>query len=415
MTERVGEAGTADDGEPSSALTAPRPHLALVETAGALPGLFPAAAWEALHAAERVVARDPESNPAVPALRAAGFDVGTFDVDATPTPLAGRDLLAAPPTPAAARARGLLALARRLGDVACLLDPDDATFGRDVGMAAARDVDVEVEYVFLVGAPRGLALLDLVGVFDRLLDPDDGCPWDLEQDHQSLAPHLVEETYEALEAIAAGDDDAMAEELGDVLMQVVFHAGLAQRRGGFDVDTVATGIAEKLRRRHPHVFGDADVADADEVRANWDAIKSEEKPERTGPFDGLVRAMPTLPLAGKVVTRAARVGWAPDADDAVTMLADAVARLRHDPGPDDAREDDATADDRAEAIGAAVLALAALAAATHTDLDGVARAHLDVFMGRVEAAGRRAAARDEPLVSTADWREAIERAAAAGW
>lgn len=409
MTER-GDQAVADQG----ALTAPRPHLALVETAAALPGLFPAAAWEALNGAEVVVARDPDTNPAVPALRAAGFDVSSFGPVSTPAALTGTDLLAAPPTPEAALARGLLQMARDRRDVACLLDPDDTTFGRDVGMAAARAVDVEVEFVFLVGAPRGLALLDLVDVFDHLLDPDDGCPWDLEQDHASLAPHLVEETWEALDAIASGDDQAIAEELGDVLMQVVFHAGVAQRRGAFDVDAVASGIAAKLRRRHPHVFGDDQVADAAEVEANWDAIKATEKPERTGPFDGLVRSMPAMALATKVIGRAARLGWAQDPGQALEGLEAAAARVElvlAEAGVSDGATDGALDD----ALGEAGFALAALAAAVGRDPDGVVRAHLDTLVARFEAAGRRTAARGETPTTTADWQRALDDAAAAGW
>ena len=105
--------------------------------------------------------------------------------------------------------------------------------------------------------PAGSALLDLVAVMDRLRSPG-GCPWDAEQTHASLLPYLVEETYEAVEAIEAGDRAHMAEELGDVLLQVVFHARVAQEdaQAPFDIDDVAAGIADKLRRRHPHVFGD---------------------------------------------------------------------------------------------------------------------------------------------------------------
>ncbi|MBY5161899.1 MazG family protein [Salsipaludibacter albus] len=397
-------------------MTAPRPHLALVETAASLPGLFPAAAWEVLQAAERVVARDPDTNPAVPALRAAGFVVEAFEPQAAKPALTGRDLLAAPPTPDAALARGLLELARDRGDVACLLDPDDPKFGREVGLAAAREADVEVEYVFLVGAPRGLALLDLVAVMDRLLDPDDGCPWDLEQDHQSLATHLVEETWELLDAIAREDDDDLAEELGDVLMQVVFHARLGQDRNAFDVDDVATGIAEKLRRRHPHVFGDAEVVDADEVRANWDAIKAEEKPEREGPFDGVVRAMPALALAAKVTGRLGRLGWRPDVAQAQALLHAATERLSNDVDDSDADVDDSQADETVEElVGEAGLALVVAAAAHGVDVDAALRAHVDVLVGRVEAAQRRAAAADRPLVTTADWQQALDEAAAAGW
>lgn len=126
--------------------------------------------------------------------------------------------------------------------------------------------------------PSGAALLDLVAVMDRLRSPG-GCPWDAEQTHASLVPYLVEETYEAVEAIESGERDHMAEELGDVLLQVVFHARVAQEDevAPFDIDDVAAGIAAKLRRRHPHVFGDV-VADTPEaVAANWSVIKAAEK------------------------------------------------------------------------------------------------------------------------------------------
>jgi NTP pyrophosphatase (non-canonical NTP hydrolase) len=116
-----------------------------------------------------------------------------------------------------------------------------------------------------VTEPTGAALLELVAVMDRLRSPG-GCPWDAEQTHQSLVPYLIEETYEAVEAIESGDRAHMAEELGDVLLQVVFHARVAQEHpeAPFDIDDIAAGIAAKLRRRHPHVFGDV-VAETPEA------------------------------------------------------------------------------------------------------------------------------------------------------
>jgi XTP/dITP diphosphohydrolase len=127
---------------------------------------------------------------------------------------------------------------------------------------------------------HGDRLLDLVRVMARLRGPG-GCPWDHEQDHRTLARHLLEETYEVLDAIDAGDLDHLRDELGDVLLQVVFHAQMAAERGAWDIDAVAEGTVRKLIRRHPHVFGDVEVSGADEVLVNWERIKAEE----SGPRD----------------------------------------------------------------------------------------------------------------------------------
>ena len=126
----------------------------------------------------------------------------------------------------------------------------------------------------------GAHLIDLVATMDRLRVD---CPWDARQTHASLAPHLLEEPYEALEALESGDEQALCEELGDVALQVVFHARIAAEREdgtGFTVDDVADGIVAKLIRRHPHVFGDVTVSGPDEVKRNWDEIKREEKRAR---------------------------------------------------------------------------------------------------------------------------------------
>jgi len=155
----------------------------------------------------------------------------------------------------------------------------------------------------------GAHLLDLVVTMDRLRT---GCPWDAKQTHLSLAPHLLEEPYEALEALESGDMDAFREELGDVLLQVVFHARIA---ADFTIDDVADGIVSKLVRRHPHVFGDVRVADADEVKRNWDAIKKQEKAGAPGSFvsvlDGVPLGQPALSLAAQLQRRASRLE-APD-------------------------------------------------------------------------------------------------------
>jgi XTP/dITP diphosphohydrolase len=160
--------------------------------------------------------------------------------------------------------------------------------------------------------PRGSRLIDLVAVMDTLRQQ---CPWDARQTHESLAPHLLEETYEAIDALAAGDQTAFRDELGDVLLQVVFHARVAQERTdgtGYTIDDVADGIIAKLTRRHPHVFGDVAVSGPDEVKQNWDAIKAAERAAVSdGPvsaLDGVPMTQPALSLAAQLLRRAERAG-----------------------------------------------------------------------------------------------------------
>ncbi len=142
----------------------------------------------------------------------------------------------------------------------------------------------------------------------------EGCPWDREQDHQTLRFHAIEEVYELIDAVEARDDHEMAEELGDVLLQVVFHCQLAQERGAFDFDAVTRRLVEKLVRRHPHVFGDTRVRDVDQVWANWDRIKRAEKEgtrhARPSAFDGIPRHLPALLRAEKLVKKARKSGAA---------------------------------------------------------------------------------------------------------
>ncbi len=136
----------------------------------------------------------------------------------------------------------------------------------------------------------------------------DGCPWDREQDHQSLRWHAVEEVYELLDAIDAGDDQEMSEELGDLLLQVVFHAQLGMERGAYDFDVICRQLVEKLIRRHPHVFGDTAVSGIGEVWANWEKIKRAEKAgskhERKSALDGIPRRLPALMYAQKLTKKA---------------------------------------------------------------------------------------------------------------
>lgn len=160
------------------------------------------------------------------------------------------------------------------------------------------------------------AINELLKVMARLRSPE-GCPWDREQDHMTLREHAIEEVYELIDAIEAGDDHELAEELGDLLLQVVFHCQLGRERGAFDFDTVARCITEKLIRRHPHVFGDVKVRDVDEVWANWEKIKHAEKHgtrhARPSALDGIPRHLPALLRAQKLVKKARKAKLLPAA------------------------------------------------------------------------------------------------------
>ncbi len=145
----------------------------------------------------------------------------------------------------------------------------------------------------------------------RILRAPGGCPWDREQTHQTLGKHMIEEAYEALAAIEAGDDKALADELGDVLLQVTLHAEIGAEDRSFGIDDVIAGIIAKIRRRHPHIFGDAQASSAEEVSRNWDAIKAAERggPEVGGVLSGIPSTLPALMLAQKISRRAAGSGF----------------------------------------------------------------------------------------------------------
>ena len=150
-------------------------------------------------------------------------------------------------------------------------------------------------------------LENLIAVMHRLRAPG-GCAWDREQTHESLVQYLIEETYELVEAIETGDRDEMVEELGDVLYQVLFHSDIAEEQGRFTLEDVAEHMAQKMVGRHPHVFGDVVADTPDEVMANWDTLKSVEKPGRTSVIDGIPQGMPALALADKLLGRAHKAG-----------------------------------------------------------------------------------------------------------
>jgi XTP/dITP diphosphohydrolase len=256
-------------------------QLTVLLTSPRLPvGLLGPEAWRALEGAERVLVTDP-------AWAAALSGTGTGPTVAP---------VLIDPSPGLARAASDAGAADGAATVLLVeASPDDVT--RE--LPAARVVPPPEEL-------PGSRLLELVQVMDRLRT---GCPWDREQTHRSLATYLLEETYETLEAIETGDTAHLQEELGDLLLQVVFHARIATEdpAAGFDIDDVARGIADKLVYRHPHVFAGLEVEDAAEVDRNWESLKAAEK-QRTSPVDGIPPSLPALAYADKVLGRLAKAG-----------------------------------------------------------------------------------------------------------
>jgi MazG family protein len=236
---------------------------------------------------------------------------------------------------------------------------------------------------------------ELVDVMARLRAPD-GCPWDREQDHATLKPYLLEEAYEVLEAIDEGDDKELCAELGDVLLQVVFHAQVAAEEGRFTVDDVSRAIVDKLVRRHPHVFGDVQVDGAGQVVRNWEQIKLEERGGAEGPppsaLDGVPTALPALLRAQRVQEKASRVGfdWS-SADGALEKVAEELDELRRE------RDAGASAERVSDEFGDLLFAL--VNAARHWKLvpEDALRGAVDKFDRRFREVERRFAARGTPL------------------
>src|SRR5438093_1442927 len=188
---------------------------------------------------------------------------------------------------------------------------------------------------------------NLVEIMAKLRGPD-GCPWDKQQDFNSLKPMLVEEVYEVLEAIENNDFDGLSEELGDVLLHVVFHAYLGKEASRFDINTVIDKISEKLVRRHPHVFGTETAGTPEEVIKNWEAIKAKEKeqklqsrtPEQRSLLEGIPSKLPAIHEAHQISSRAARVGfdW-PDVEGVLEKLQEEIRELRDAiAGPEESRQ-----------------------------------------------------------------------------
>ncbi|MFG1684999.1 MazG family protein [Nonomuraea sp. NPDC049269] len=260
------------------------PLIVVTTSPRVAPGLLSHQAWQAFGSGP--VLTGSEDHPQLPYLAEAGVEVAVV----TPDPAA---------------------LARRAvtETVVWLAAADSEDFMRSVGHAAVAMAEPPlIEVVPGSYDLPGARVLDLVAVMDRLRTE---CPWDRKQTHETLVPYLLEEAYEVLETIEQGDYPALREELGDLLLQVAFHARVAD---GFDMDDVAEGIVEKLVRRHPHVFGSVRAETADEVNDNWEAIKAAErasKGDAPSVLDGVPMGQPALSLAAQLVRRAERAG-APD-------------------------------------------------------------------------------------------------------
>ena len=263
------------------------------------PGLLSWSAWSAISRAPRRLASSGDA-PLARAVAASGHRVEVL------------------PEPSV---HALLELARD-GDVVWLADDAEAeAFPAALATAIVDGSDVEVEILHASYDVPGARLLDLVTVMERLRAD---CPWDREQTHRSLAKYLLEEAHETIEAIEALHDEPderdythLREELGDLLLQVYFHAQVASEHAeGFTIDDVAAGIVDKLVHRHPHVFAGLDVTDADEVERNWESLKAAEK-GRSSVLDGIPPGLPALALADKVLGRAAKNGVQPAAGQSV--------------------------------------------------------------------------------------------------
>ena len=174
----------------------------------------------------------------------------------------------------------------------------------------------------------------LIDIMAQLRNPDGGCPWDLEQDFSTIAPYTIEEAYEVADAIDRGDLDDLKDELGDLLLQVVFHARMAEEQDKFAFDDVAGAIADKMIRRHPHVFGDHDANSPEAVRLSWEDTKARERAEKgleASALDGVAANLPNLTRAEKLTKRAARVGfdWT-EARDIFAKIEEEIGELRHE-------------------------------------------------------------------------------------
>ena len=238
----------------------------------------------------------------------------------------------------------------------------------------------------------GQRLLDLIKVQAVLRAPG-GCPWDQEQTHRSLARHLLEETHELIEAIDADDADRILDELGDVLLQVTFHAQISADAGGWDIDDVADGLVRKLIHRHPHVFGDTEVSGADEVLVNWEKLKAEETGGRKGVEDDIPVTLPALARAAKVQRRAAGWGFAfRSREEALAKLREEVSELSEAEDPDHQEAE----------LGDVLFAAVAVGRTDGSDAETALRRTVRSFSERYERTAALASARGLDLGALTD-------------
>ncbi|GGB48122.1 nucleoside triphosphate pyrophosphohydrolase [Flexivirga endophytica] len=287
--------------------------LTVLVTSPRMPaGLMSRDAWTALEHADRVLAADIE-DPLPAAIAASGIEVTAMPFDS-----------------AAAAARTLVGSAAS-GSVLWVGSPDADPGLTDALAEELTRLDEPPQIEVLVGSwdLPGARLLDAVAVMDALRSPG-GCPWDAEQTHRSLAKYLLEEAHETVEAIETDDAEHIAEELGDVLLQVLFHARIAADEDpGYDIDDVAAGLVEKLIRRHPHVFADGAASTPEEVEQSWEQIKAAEKTDRDEDdlLAGIPASLSPLLIAEKLLTRAHRRGIHLSFGDGTDDKADLGGRL----------------------------------------------------------------------------------------
>lgn len=252
-----------------------------------------------------------------------------------------------------------------------------------------------------LASPHGMAAISA-----RLRAPD-GCPWDRKQTHRSLRPFALEEAYELVDAIEHGAPSDLAEELGDLFLQVILHAQLAAEEGAFDLSDVYRTLGAKIVRRHPHVFGDVEVADAAEVLRNWEAIKADERTDAgaaASPFAGIARALPALPASREIQERAASVGWDWPAIEGVWEKVDEELAELHQA----ADAGDAARDERLHELGDVLFALVNLARWLKLDPEEALRAANRRWIERYERVEALATSRGEELASlSADAKDAL--------
>jgi ATP diphosphatase len=240
----------------------------------------------------------------------------------------------------------------------------------------------------------------LIAIMAALRTPGTGCPWDLEQTYETIAPYTLEEAYEVADAIARGDLDHLKDELGDLLLQVVFHARMAEEEGRFDFGDVVDAITTKMIRRHPHVFADEEGKTADHVKGMWERIKAEEKAERgdkpaEGALAGVPAALPALTRALKLQNKAGRVGF--DWNDPRAVL----AKIREEADEIEAEIEAGETDKAAAEVGDLLFAVVNLARHMNADPEGVLRGTNVKFQRRFAAIEKALAARGKtPAEST---------------